>query len=94
MLKKFNEFNKQSKTSSYEFILKTIKNLNMIYDSDIEGGIKATKDDKVFHIFPTDDDVEWANYNVQFFLNGKEIDDFETTDLKYMLKDYINKKIY
>lgn len=93
MLKKFNEFNKQPKTSAYEFILKTIKYLGMSYDSDISC-IKATKGDKVFHISPTDDDVDWANYNVLLFINGKEIDDFETTDLKYMLKDYINKKIY
>ncbi len=84
-LKKFNEFNSDS--SAYAFILQTIEDLGMKYVSDTKDGIEAIKDDKVFNISPTDDDVEWANYNVQCFINGKEIDDFETTDLKYGLKD-------
>lgn len=92
MLKKFNEFNSHS--SAYKFILQTIEDLGIKYESDTEDGIHATKDDKVFYISPTDDDSEWANYNVQCFVKGKEIDDFETTDLKYGLKDCINRKIY
>lgn len=96
-LKKFNEFNSES--TAYVFILQTIEDLGMTYESDTknedgDNAIIAKKDDKTFYISATDDDAEWANYNVQCFVKGKEIDDFETTDLKYGLNDCLTRKIY
>ncbi len=96
-LKKFNEFNSESTADA--FILQTVEDLGMKYklgvkNDDGDDTIKAEKDGMIFYISATDSDVEMANYNIQFLLNGQIEDDFETTDLKYGLEECINKKIY
>ena len=93
-MKKFYEFNKQS--SSDKFIRQTLTNFgfNCELDKNNKGQIKGVKDNMVFYISATDADHDYANYNVEYFLNDKIEDDFETTDLKHALEECINKKVY
>ena len=96
-LKKFNEF--RSESTADAFILQTIEDLGMTYELDVKNDdgddvVKAVIDNKVFYIWATDDDVDYANYNIQFLINGRIEDDLETTDLRYGIEECLNKKIY